>query len=76
VRTLTVPLSNPNGRYPGLGSVVIWDPELSADLWDRINKDESLMDTVKASAQATTKPKVVDKFKTHTAAENPCSSKA
>jgi LCP family protein required for cell wall assembly len=76
VRTLTVPLSNPNGRYPGLGSVVIWDPELSADLWDRINKDESLVDTVKASAQATTKPKVVDKFKTHTAAENPCSSKA
>ena len=72
IRTLTVPLSDPNARVPDVGSVVIWDEELSADLWTRIRNDQALIDTVKASPQATTKPEVVDKFKTKTAAENPC----
>ena len=76
VRTLTVPLSNPNGRVDGVGSVVIWDETLSADLWTRIRNDASLVDEVKPSPSASTtasaKPVIVDKFKTRTAAENPC----
>ena len=76
VRTLTVPLSNPNGRVDGVGSVVVWDETLSADLWTRIRNDASLVDEVKpspsASSTASAKPVIVDKFKTRTAAENPC----
>jgi anionic cell wall polymer biosynthesis LytR-Cps2A-Psr (LCP) family protein len=78
IRTLTVPLSDPNGRVAGVGSVVIWDEELSADLWTRIRNDQALVDTIKPSptstTQATAKPEVVDKFKTKTAAENPCAA--
>jgi LCP family protein required for cell wall assembly len=77
VRTLTVPLSDPNGRYPGLGSVVIWDSTLAPELWNRIKNDTALVDTVispksSASPQASQTASTVDKFKTHTAAENPC----
>ena len=76
VRTLTVPLSNPNGSVPGVGSVVIWDEQLSADLWTRIRDDAALVDEVtpspSASSTASAKPVIVDKFKTRTAAENPC----
>lgn len=81
VRTLTVPLSNPNGRYDGL-SVVIWDEVLGADLWTRVRDDLPLVDEVtptptpsaSASASSTAKaaPVIVDKFKTRTADENPC----
>jgi LCP family protein required for cell wall assembly len=77
VRTLTVPLSNPNGRYEGL-SVVIWDDVLGADLWTRVRDDLPLVDEVtptpSASASTTAKPApvIVDKFKTRTADENPC----
>lgn len=77
VRTLTVPLSNPNGRYEGL-SVVIWDDVLGADLWTRVRDDLPLVDEVtptpSASASSTAKPApvIVDKFKTRTADENPC----
>lgn len=74
VRTLTVPLSDPNGSYPGVGSVVIWDPVLATDLWSRIRGDEALVETIKPSAQATTKPVTIDKFKSKTAAENPCAT--
>jgi LCP family protein required for cell wall assembly len=79
VRTLTVPLSDPNGRYPGLGSVVIWDDVLAPDLWNRIKNDEPLVDIVstkKSSASPSASPSAstVDKFKTHTAAENPCAA--
>ena len=80
VRTLTVPLSNPNGRYEGL-SVVIWDEVLGADLWTRVRDDLPLVDEVTptpsasasaASASAKPTPVIVDKFKTRTADENPC----
>ena len=79
VRTLTVPLSDPNGRYPGLGSVVIWDDVLAPDLWSRIKNDVALVDTVtpkksSASPKASPSASTVDKFKTHTAAENPCAA--
>ena len=76
VRTLTVPLSNANGNVPGIGSVVIWDQQLSTDLWTRIRDDSPLVDEVtpspSASSSASAKPVIVDKFKTRTAAENPC----
>ena len=72
IRTLTVPISNPNGRDPQVGSVVIWDETLAADLWSRIRDDKALIDKVKASPAATKKPVAVDKFKSKTAADNPC----
>jgi len=76
VRTLTVPISTANGNVPGIGSVVIWDKTLSADLWTRIRDDAAIVDEVKpspsASATASAKPEFVDKFKTRTASENPC----
>ena len=76
VRTLTVPLSSANGRVAGIGSVVIWDETLSAELWNRIRDDAALVDEVTPSPSASTttsaKPEIIDKFKTRTAAENPC----
>jgi len=84
VRTLTVPLSNPNGRVDGVGSVVIWDEVLGADLWTRVRDDLPLVDEVTptpaasaasasaASPSAKPTPVIVDKFKTRTADENPC----
>jgi LCP family protein required for cell wall assembly len=76
VRTLTVPLATANGRAAGVGSVVIWDEALSADLWTRIRNDAALVDEVKpspsASSSASAKPEIIDKFKTRTASENPC----
>jgi hypothetical protein len=78
VRTLTVPISNPNGRDPNVGSVVIWDQVLSADLFDRLRNDLPLVDEViptpgpSASAAPSTPPIIVDKFKTRTSAEKPC----
>jgi LCP family protein required for cell wall assembly len=79
IRTLTVPLSDPNGRYPGLGSVVIWSSTLAPELWNRIKNDTALVDEVvtkksSASPKATPTPAIVDKFKTHTAKENPCAA--
>jgi LCP family protein required for cell wall assembly len=85
VRTLTVPLATANGRHPTVGSVVIWDEVLAPELWDRIRNDVALVDTVlptadpsataKASPKATPTPTTIDKFKTQTAASNPCASK-
>lgn len=76
VRTLTVPLLTANGNVPGIGSVVIWHPKLSVDLWNRIRDDLSLLDEVTPSPSASSselaKPEIVDNFKTRTAAENPC----
>ena len=76
VRTLTVPLSTANGRVDGIGSVVIWDEVLSDELWTRIREDFALVDQVtpspSASSTSSAKPEIIDKFKTRTAAENPC----
>ena len=76
VRTLTIPLSDVNARVPGLGSVVIWDPELAPELFNRLREDLPLVDEVtpspSASSSASPTPTVIDKFKTRTADENPC----
>jgi LCP family protein required for cell wall assembly len=79
VRTMTVPLSDPNGRYPGLGSVVIWDSVLAPELWNRIKTDVALVDIIpakksSASPKASPSASTIDKFKTRTAAENPCAA--
>jgi LCP family protein required for cell wall assembly len=74
LRTLTVPLSDPNGNYPGVGSVVIWDPVLAPELWTKIRNDEALIETVKPSAKASASPQTIDKFKTKTGADNPCAT--
>lgn len=75
VRTLTVPLSNPNGSFPGVGSVVIWDETLSQELWTKIRNDEPLTEVVKPTASPSAKPVEIDKFKSKTAADNPCAPK-
>jgi anionic cell wall polymer biosynthesis LytR-Cps2A-Psr (LCP) family protein len=75
VRTLTVPLSNPNGSFPGVGSVVIWDETLSQELWTKIRNDEPLTEMVKPTASPSAKPVEIDKFKSKTAADNPCAPK-
>ncbi len=81
VRTLTVPISNPNGRHPTVGSVVLWDEVLAAELWERIKNDTALIDIVTppsapadsgASPKPTPKATTINKFKTQTAADNPC----
>ena len=76
VRTLTIPLSNANARFPGVGSVVIWDSVLAPELFNRLREDLPLIDAVtpspSVSASSTAPPTVIDKFKTRTADENPC----
>ena len=78
MRTLTVPLGDTNGYYPGLGSVVVWDETLAPDLFNRMRNDLPIVDEVTPSPSASSnsgkkaKPSVIDKFKTRTAIENPC----
>jgi LCP family protein required for cell wall assembly len=76
VRTLTVPIDNPNAYASGVGSVVTWDSVLAAELFQRLRDDLPIVDEVtpSPSASSTEKPKktIIDKFKTRTADENPC----
>jgi len=80
VRTLTIPLGNPNARVSGLGSVVVWDKVLAPDLFNRLILDLPLVDEVTPSPSASSStspspsvaPIIIDKFKTRTADENPC----
>lgn len=80
VRTLTVPLSNANGRVNGLGSVVIWDDVLAPELFTRLLNDESIIDVVlntpSPSASTSAKPtsEIVDKFGTKSASDASCLS--
>ena len=81
MRTMTVPLGNSNGYVAGLGSVVIWDPTLAPELFNRLKNDQPIVDEVTPSPSASSKasksgasasPSVIDKFKSRTASENPC----
>jgi LCP family protein required for cell wall assembly len=76
VRTLTVPIDNPNAYADGVGSVVIWDSVLAGELFQRLRDDLPIVDEVtpSPSASTTAKPEktIIDKFKTRTADENPC----
>ena len=70
VRTLTIPLKYYNYSKNGISGAVLWDPVLAPELFERIKNDDALLDKVKADPSAS--PSIVDKFKTGSAAENPC----
>jgi len=70
VRTLTIPLKYYNYSKNGVSAAVLWDPVLAPELFERIKNDDALLDTVKADPSAS--PSIVDKFKTGSAADNPC----
>ena len=70
VRTLTIPLKYYNYSKNGVSAAVLWDPVLAPDLFERIKNDDALLDKVKADPSAS--PSIVDKFKTGSAADNPC----
>ena len=80
MRTMTVPLGNSNGFYPGVGSVVIWDEVLAPELFDRLRNDMPVVDeftptpssSKNKNASASASPSIIDKFKSRTASENPC----
>lgn len=76
VRTLTIPLENTNANIAGIGSVVVWDSILAPELFQRLRDDQAIIDdlTPSPSASSSTKPetKLIDKFKTRSADENPC----
>lgn len=70
VRTLTIPLKYYNYSKNGVSAAVLWDPVLAPELFQRIKNDDALLDKVKADPSAS--PSIVDKFKTGSAADNPC----
>ncbi len=70
VRTLTIPLKYYNYSKNGISGAVLWDPVLAPELFERIKNDDALLDKVKADPSAS--PSIVDKFKTGSAADNPC----
>jgi LCP family protein required for cell wall assembly len=72
VRTLTIPLKYYNYNKNGVSAAVLWDPVLSAELFNRIKNDEALIDKVKPEPSAS--PSIVDKFATGSASDNPCDS--
>ena len=72
VRTLTVPLKFYNYNSHGVTAAVLWDPVLAPELFQRLSNDEAIVDSVSPSASPSASPTLVDKFKTRTAAENPC----
>lgn len=83
VTTLTIPLKYYNYSKNGVSAAVLWDPELSADLFTRLREDRPLVDEVtpspspssSASSDAPVKkagPLYVDKFGTEKASTNPC----
>lgn len=70
VRTLTIPLKYYNYSKNGVSAAVLWDPVLAPELFERIKNDDALLDKVKVDPSAS--PSIVDKFKTGSAADNPC----
>jgi hypothetical protein len=76
VRTLTVPLSNLYYNANGVTASVLWDPVLAPELWQRLKEDRAVIDEVtpspSPSATTAATPIIVDKFKTKTAADDPC----
>jgi LCP family protein required for cell wall assembly len=70
VRTLTIPLKYYNYSKNGVSAAVLWDPVLAPELFERIKNDDALINKVKADPSAS--PSIVDKFKTGSAADNPC----
>jgi hypothetical protein len=59
-----------NYNKNGVSAAVLWDPELSTELFTRIKNDDALIDKVLPEPSAS--PSLVDKFGTKTASDNPC----
>jgi LCP family protein required for cell wall assembly len=74
VRTLTIPLKFYNYNKNGVSASVLWDPVLAPELFERIRNDEALLEKVKKVSEEdqSTTVEIVDKFKTGSAADNPC----
>ncbi|MFZ9225743.1 MAG: LytR family transcriptional regulator [Actinobacteria bacterium] len=70
VRTLTIPLKYYNYSKNGVSAAVLWDPVLSAELFERIKNDDALIDEVRPEPSVS--PSIVNKFGTSSAGDNPC----
>jgi len=71
VRTLTIPLKYYNYNKNGVSAAVLWDPVLASELFERIKNDEALIEQVRPDPSSS--PTTINKFKSGTAADNPCS---
>lgn len=71
VRTLTIPLKYYNYNKNGVSAAVLWDPVLASELFERIKNDEALIEEVRPDPSSS--PTTINKFKSGTAADNPCS---
>ena len=71
VRTLTIPLKYYNYNKNGVSAAVLWDPVLAPELFERIKNDEALIEEVRPDPSSS--PTTINKFKSRTAADNPCS---
>jgi LCP family protein required for cell wall assembly len=71
VNTLTVPLKYYNYNKNGVTAAVLWDPELSADLFERIREDRPLIDEVKPSPEASTSASKSSAEESEAASEKP-----
>lgn len=71
VRTLTIPLQYYNYNKNGVSAAVLWDPVLAPELFERIKNDEALIEEVRPDPSSS--PTTINKFKSRTAADNPCS---
>jgi LCP family protein required for cell wall assembly len=70
VRTLTIPLKYYNYNKNGVSAAVLWDPVLASELFERIKNDEALIEEVRPDPSSS--PTTINKFKSGTAADNPC----
>jgi LCP family protein required for cell wall assembly len=70
VRTLTIPLKYYNYSKNGVSAAVLWDPVLAPELFERIKNDEALIEEVRPDPSSS--PTTINKFKSGTAADNPC----
>jgi len=70
VRTLTIPLKYYNYNQNGVSAAVLWDPVLAPELFERIKNDEALIEEVRPDPSSS--PTTINKFKSGTAADNPC----
>jgi len=70
VRTLTIPLKYYNYSKNGVSAAVFWDPVLAPELFERIKNDEALIEEVRPDPSSS--PTTINKFKSGTAADNPC----
>ncbi|MFM7355567.1 MAG: LCP family protein [Actinomycetota bacterium] len=71
VRTLTIPLKYYNYNQNGVSAAVLWDPVLAPELFERIKNDKVLIEEVRPNPSSS--PTTINKFKSGTAADNPCS---